>query len=186
MCTVIGVLGTIFLVKLAFRAMHFRAHGACHGGFGPRMWRRHMRWHHRGRFGAPPWERGPMDLGDLADAHDYDDAGARATAFIDVPQRIDVAFRGLELNARQASEAGDVISILRAAIGPERFVSASEVLLALRAAGKTPFDVDLAEAALGPRLVGAAGREARDALEHLHNILTEEQRTTLLKLLPRT
>jgi len=176
MCTVLGVLGTLFLFKLVVRRLRWR-HAL--GGCGGRAW--HHRWHRR----FPPWmrDRGPIDLGNLDDLDDL--AIRKATPRLDVERRVDEVLRGLELNARQAAEAGDVISILRAAIGPERYRGASEVLLALRAAGKTPFDVDLAEAALGPRLRGDAGREARDALEHLHNVLTEEQRAALLAALSK-
>jgi hypothetical protein len=175
MLTALGILGSIVLAKVAFRAIRCRHGGGC-GAY--RMHRFHRRWH---RFG-PPWRgpQGPIDLGDLDDL----DSATPPAPTLDVSARVDELLRGLELNARQAAEAGDVISILRASIGP-RFGVASEVLLALRAAGKTPFDADLAEAALGPKLAGPAGREARDALEHLHNILTEEQRTALLRLLPR-
>ena len=178
MLTALGIIGGVLVAKMAFRAVRCRAYyGAGCGAH--RMHRFHRRW--RG-FG-PPWaRRAPIDLGDL---DGLDDTGVRSPSIIDVPHRIDEVLRGLELNARQAAEAGDVVSILRASIGPERFVGATEVLLALRAAGKTPFDADLADAALGPRLAGPAGREARDALEHLHNILTEDQRAALLRLLPR-
>jgi len=160
MLTALGIIGGVLVAKMAFRAVRCRAYyGAGCGAH--RMHRFHRRW--RG-FG-PPWaRRAPIDLGDL---DGLDDTGVRSPSIIDVPHRI------------------DVVSILRASIGPERFVGATEVLLALRAAGKTPFDADLADAALGPRLAGPAGREARDALEHLHNILTEDQRAALLRLLPR-
>jgi hypothetical protein len=175
MLTALGILGSIVLAKVAFRAIRCR-HGGCGGYRMHRHW--HRRWH---RFG-PPWHgpQAPIDLGDLDDL----DSAAPPAPTLDVSARVDEVLRGLELNARQAAEAGDVISILRASIGP-RFGVASEVLLALRAAGKTPFDADLADAALGPRLAGPAGREARDALEHLHNILTEDQRAALLRLAPR-
>jgi hypothetical protein len=166
-----------------FRAVRWRMYGGCRGMHHARW---HRRWHRHWnrRFGGAPWAR-PIDLGDLGD--DFDESGTirAAVPSVDISARVDEVLRGLELNNRQAAEAGDVVSILRSAIGP-RFHAASEVLLALRAVGKTPFDVDLADAALGPRLSGPAGKEARDALEHLHNILTEDQRAALLRSLPRS
>jgi hypothetical protein len=179
MCTVIGIIGTIALFKIGMRALRCHHGGGCGPRFGHHRFRHrwHNRWHRRG-------SHGPIHLADLADLDEQGfDVGPARGSVIDVPARLDEIFRSLELNARQAAEAGDVVAALRGAIGPERFASASQVLLALRAVGRTPFDVDLAEAALGPRLVGAAGKEARDALEHLHNILTEEQRTALQRLL---
>jgi hypothetical protein len=178
MCTVIGILGTIALFKIGMRALRCHHGGGCGSRFGHHRFghRWHNRWRHRG-------SRGPIHLADLADLDEGFEVGAARAAAIDVPARLDEIFRALELNARQAAEAGDVVAALRGAIGPERFAGASQVLLALRAVARTPFDVDLAEAALGPRLVGSAGKEARDALEHLHNILTEEQRTALQRLL---
>jgi hypothetical protein len=181
MCTALAVIGGIIVAKTFFRAMrwHRCAHGGC-GGFG------HMRRMHRfRRWGGAPWARGPMNLGDIGLDDDEFDQRPRRGAGIDVAARVDEVLRGLELNARQAAEAGDVIAVLRGAVGPERYGTATEVLLALRAVGKTPFDIDLADAALGPRLQGVAGAEAREALEHLHTILTEEQRATLLRLVPR-
>jgi hypothetical protein len=198
MHTVLTILTIILLVKLA-RALRWHAYhrGAC-GHHGPdawrfrrRMYRKWQRHAHRFMPPFPHFDYDPYDLG----APDHDDfdhfygrhpvttPGATPATTIDVAQRVDEALRALELNARQSAEAGDALASVRAAVGPARYPYASEVLLALRAAGKTPFDEDLAAAALGPRLVGEAGREAREALEHLHHILTEEQRATLLRVL---
>jgi hypothetical protein len=184
----------ILLVKLA-RALRWRAyHGGACGHCGPDAWRFQRRMYRRWQRHArrmPHFDYDPYDLG-APDHDDFDYFYGRApnpasppaaTMPTDVSKRVDETLRALELNARQSAEAGDALAAVRAAVGPSRYPYANEVLLALRAAGKTPFDEDLATAALGPRLVGEAGREAREALEHLHHILTEEQRATLLRVL---
>jgi hypothetical protein len=196
MHTLLTIIIIIMLVKLA-RALRWHAYhrGAC-GHCGPEAWRfrrrMYRKWQRYARDFMPPFpnfDHDPYDLG-APDHDDFDHFYGRAPhpvttpgATADVAQRVDEALHALELNARQAAEAGDALAAVRAAVGPTRYPYASEVLLALRAAGKTPFDEDLAAAALGPRLVGEAGREAREALEHLHHILTEEQRATLLRVL---
>ena len=182
MCTAFAVLGTILIAKMAFRMAHFRRHGYA-GGCGG--W--HRLHHHpgfggsfrggpRGRFRS----RGPIDLGDL------DDVESMQARTPDVAVKIDEILRSLDLNARQAAEAGDVLATVRAAVGPDHYASGKGIILALRASAKLPFDDDLAEAAIGDRVAPAAAKEAVDALEHLHNILTDEQRTTLEKLTARS
>jgi hypothetical protein len=194
---VFSILTVILIVKL-FRALRWHRYhcgGGCGGGgrFGygdPRRFRRRMarKWYRHARHMHPffdaPGFYDPYDMG--APGHDdVDDFYGRPihAAAPDVGKRVDDALRALELNERQSAEAGDALAAVRAAVGPERYEHATEVLIALRAAAKPAFDTDLAEAALGPRLAGDAGREAREALEHLHNILTEEQRAALLRLL---
>lgn len=193
MVSIWGIVGAIVITKLVTRAFWRRRmwagsggfYGGC-GGHGRRARWRHIRamheMHHPFR---DPFAPDPIDLGEFDEAI-YERAQAGRAAPVDVPAKIDEMLRGLDLNARQASEAGDVVSMVRAAVGPLRYARAPELLLAFRASGKTPFDPDLAAAALGPKLAPDAAKEALDALEHLHNILTEEQRGTLLRLTART
>ncbi len=164
MCTLMTVIGTIVVARIAFRMAGFRP---CQlAGDCDERWAGHF--HHRRGFSRAR----------VRDAMDT----ARAP---DVALKIDELLRSLDLNARQAAEASDVISIVRGAVGTDHYTHEKGMLLALRAAAKLPFDADLAEAAIGPRVSPAAAKEAIDALEHLHNILTDEQRATLEKLTAR-
>lgn len=131
-----------------------------------------------------------VDLGDIGVDDIGSDAGWRAGSDGGARQtsdhaHVDDILRGLELNARQASEAGDVVAQLRGAIGADRYRS-SQLTLALRAASRLPFDADLAAAAIGPRIAPEAARAVIDALEHLHDILTDDQRTALDRLTSRS
>ncbi len=83
----------------------------------------------------------------------------------------------LELNARQQEDAAELFARLRGAFGDrvrpgERLAAVLEVIAA------EPFDADAAAEALGGR-----DKETLDAAEHVHNILTAEQREKLRALL---
>jgi hypothetical protein len=189
MVSIWGVVGAIFIAKFVTRALWRRRmwrhgygfHGGC--GYGRRArWRRfaamHQHMHH-------PYRDFADDGVDLGEYEEDDFARAQAGASVDVAAKIDELLRGLDLNARQAAEASDVVSLVRGAVGGLRYSRSPELLLAFRAAGKAPFDQDLAVAALGPKVSAEARKEALDAFEHLHNILTEEQRAALLRLTAR-
>ena len=176
---IIHLVGIIVLARFAVRALRWRRYGR-HGGCG--AFRAHHHRFHRGPFG---WgrHRGPIDLGDMDGIEEH---AGRARAYrVDVTARVDEIMRALELNARQAAEAGDVISALRGAVGEARYAHAPEILTALRAVSRAPFDAELAEAAIGAGMMPEAAKEALDALEHLHHILTDEQRATLARVTAR-
>ncbi len=76
----------------------------------------------------------------------------------------------LELNARQKEEFDEVLATVRNAVGVEKIDAWPGLGKALRVAGTEPFDrAELAE----------LPEDAVDGLEHLHNILTPEQRERL-------
>jgi hypothetical protein len=165
MFTVIGIITTVILAKIALRAVRHRfghRHGGCGGGF-----RRHA-WRH--------WQRhNAFDLGDFGghddDLRDWSRGRGRGQS---TELRAQEILSGLELNERQRAEAGDVLAVLRSA-------RVGQLPLALRACSRPSFDADLAAAAIGAH----ASRDAMDALEHLHTILTEEQRALLDRLTAR-
>ncbi|MSP59433.1 MAG: hypothetical protein EXR72_03660 [Myxococcales bacterium] len=88
--------------------------------------------------------------------------------------RVVEALRGLDLNPRQRDEAREVLDSVRRTVGAE----SQRLTELLDAVGAEPFDRARAEAAMRGLTEGAA-REVLDGLEHLHNILTPEQRERL-------
>jgi Spy/CpxP family protein refolding chaperone len=92
--------------------------------------------------------------------------------------RIIAALRGLDLNQRQKEDARDVLGKIRESIAAERARTLDDLLGAV---GGDGFDRAKAEAALArePHLPEGARKEILDGLEHLHNILTPEQRAHL-------
>ena len=99
-----------------------------------------------------------------------------ASPAVDVVTRVDGALALLELSQRQAEEARDVFADVAEALGVNyrRWDGIDD---ALAAVGAEPFDRARAEASLD--LPDEPRRRAVDALEHLHNILTPEQRAKL-------
>ena len=101
----------------------------------------------------------------------------------DAPARLHQLLPILELNERQREEAreafGDVAQALGA--GWPAWGGLDEALAAIAV---EPFDRARAEAALGP-LDEAVEKTALDALEHVHNILTAEQRDRLAREVTR-
>jgi hypothetical protein len=95
---------------------------------------------------------------------------------VDVERRVAGALAALELNERQADEARDVFAEIAEALGAgyRRWGGIDDALAAVAA---EPFDRARAEDAID--LPDEPRRRAVDALEHLHNILTPEQRAKL-------
>ena len=186
MCHVVAIIGTIFLAKLVMRALfrHRMIYGRCGGFGGGGRWRRWGSLRHHPHHPYRGFDGGAIDLGEYDDEDLH--AARRNGGAVDVSAKVDEVMSALDLNARQAAEASDVISIVRGAVGPLRFARNPQIVLALRASGKATFDHDLAAAALDPKVAPEAAKEAIDALEHLHNILTDDQRSTLLKLTARS
>jgi Spy/CpxP family protein refolding chaperone len=87
----------------------------------------------------------------------------------------------LELNGRQKDEAEEVFDTIRGALGGRRFTRWDALGAVLGAVGSEPFDraaVELAVDAEGQALAGLK-KEVVDGVEHLHDILTAEQRAKL-------
>ncbi len=103
-------------------------------------------------------------------ARGYDVPGASAVTLADLAGK-------LELNARQKEETDELFARLRAAFGDR--VRPGERLSALLAViSAEPFDAEAAADALG-----SDDKSTLDAAEHVHNILTPEQRDKLRSLL---
>lgn len=92
--------------------------------------------------------------------------------------RVISALRGLGLNDRQKQDAREVLAKIKECIAEERARTFDDLIGAV--AGES-FDRARAEAAIAvePRVPEGARKEILDGLEHLHNILTAEQRTHL-------
>jgi hypothetical protein len=90
------------------------------------------------------------------------------------PIQLSAAIAALELNARQKEELDEVLQTLRQSLGVEQLESWPGLSRALRAVGAETFD--------RAQFDGELRGEALDGLEHLHNILTPEQRTQLARV----
>ena len=153
----LGLVGGLIASKMLFRARYRRAR--CGAGGHAR------RWHGPGA----RWRRG--DTGG--------DGGVtvQAAAPVDSARLLDARLAPLELSQRQAEEAREAFADVAAALGAT-WRGWSGLPEALAAVGAEPFDRARAAAALG-ELDGETARRAIDALEHVHNILTSEQRALL-------
>ena len=85
----------------------------------------------------------------------------------------------LELNARQREDASEVLTKLA-----DAGVRGDKLKAALALAGADTFEPILVEEALGFADLGPRGKEVLDGLEHLHHILTPEQRQKLRRFGP--
>jgi len=96
---------------------------------------------------------------------------------VDTPQRLHSLLGPMELNQRQMEEAREAFADVAKALGAgwTRWSGLDEALAAIAA---EPFDKARAQAAL-TGIEGEPARLALDALEHVHNILTPEQRERL-------
>jgi hypothetical protein len=112
-------------------------------------------------FGGRRWRRGRVD--------------GRAAAGV-APIELSTVIGALELNARQKQELDEVLQTLRQSLGVERIEAWPGLSRALRLVGGATFD--RAELAAHEQL----SDEAIDGLEHLHNILTPEQRAQLTRV----
>jgi hypothetical protein len=154
----LGLVGGLIASKMLFRARYRRAR--CGAGGHAR------RWHGPGG----RWRRG--DAGS--------DGGISVQAPpapVDSARLLDARLAPLELSQRQAEEAREAFADVAAALGAT-WRGWSGLPEALAAVGSEPFDRARAAAALG-ELDGETARHALDALEHVHNILTPEQRDQL-------
>jgi hypothetical protein len=95
------------------------------------------------------------------------------------PPSIDLAALagGLDLSSRQREDAGDVLARL-----DEAGVRGEQLRAVLAHAGADTFEPILVEEALGWRDLGAREKEILDGVEHLHHILTPEQRDKLRRI----
>jgi hypothetical protein len=182
MCTLLWVVGGLMLAKLIMfrcwrRLAAFGGYGGCGRG----------RWHHR------RWGRGGHGTTILIGGLDHDwSAGGgggfrmRHTVVGDaevvtpssrggVRQRLAALWKRLELNQRQREEVDEVVAILEAEVGRDELDRTPAIFAALRAISGEAFSVEGVRAALGP----LASKSAVDALEHLHYVLTPEQRALL-------
>jgi hypothetical protein len=83
----------------------------------------------------------------------------------------------LELNARQKEETDELFARLRGAFG-DRVRPGDRLAALLEVISAEPFDAEAAADALG-----SADKDTIDAAEHVHNILTPEQRDRLRTML---
>lgn len=92
--------------------------------------------------------------------------------------RVIAALRGLDLNDRQRADAREVLGRIKESIADERARAFDDLIGAV---GGETFDRARAESAIAaaPRVPEGARKEILDGLEHLHNILTPEQRAKL-------
>ena len=167
------VLGMLF----GFMAMHFflRARGwrrARFGGGGP--WR-------RGPGGFNPWRGGDGQGQGNGSEGGGDGAGRPGSgvgsdsAVRPVGQRLEGKLRALDLNKAQRSEFDEVFARLKESLGArfDGWRQFDEVWAAIVATSFDRARVDMAVAEL-PN--AALRKELADGIEHLHNILTDEQR----------
>jgi hypothetical protein len=91
----------------------------------------------------------------------------------DRAERLDARIRSLELNDRQKEDLDEAFATVAAETGVKRVADWPGLARALGAVGADEFDRE----SLAGEPIGAV-----DALEHLHNILTPEQRELLRKL----
>ena len=91
------------------------------------------------------------------------------------PERLHKLLPLLELNDRQKEEAREAFADVQQALGPvwQTWPGLEEALAAVAA---EPFDAARAKVAVG---AVEQAKLATDALEHIHNILTPEQRDRL-------
>jgi Spy/CpxP family protein refolding chaperone len=148
----LGLLGGLLASKLLFRR-RFRHHHFDGGGGGGR---------HFGRWGRRRWQQ-------------QEPVPPPAVTPAGTPERLHKLLPILELNERQKEEAREAFGDVQQALGPgwQNWSGLDEALAAVAA---EPFDAARAKAAVGG--VGQA-KVAVDALEHIHNILTPEQRDKL-------
>ena len=103
------------------------------------------------------------------------DAPPPAAGVATTPERLHKLLPLLELNDRQKEEAREAFGDVAQALGPS-WTAWTGLEEALAAVAAEPFDQARAKAALGPL---EQQKPALDALEHVHNILTPEQRDKL-------
>ena len=129
------------------------------------------RWHHRhGGFGRGHGFRRFRDR--------HDDV---APPTMDTARTLEKLLLPLELNQRQAEEAREAFADVAQALGP-RYSQWSGLEEAMAAVAAEPFDRARAQASLAGVEPDPA-KHAVDALEHVHNILTPEQRDKLDELI---
>lgn len=183
---ILGVLAGVAVGKLVMRR---RRHWMMRRGGGPGGWGGFGGWrghHGEGREGgeaaAVGGEGAAPDEG-RGFRFRWFQRRARAWGGGESPPRVDLAgvLKGLELNERQRDEAEEVFDTIRGALGGRRFTRWDALSTVLAAIGSEPFDrsvVELAVDAEGRALEGLK-KEIVDGVEHLHDILTAEQRAKL-------
>ena len=159
MCTsvLLGIVGGALVAKLMLRR---RFGGGCGqgGGCGEGGFGRHG----FGR-GFRGWRRGGEGV-ELADSR----------------EGIARLLGTLELNARQREETDELLTRLVGA-----GVRGDRLRAVLATAGAETFEPILAEEALGFADLGPRAKDVLDGVEHLHNILTPEQREKLRTIASR-
>ena len=123
--------------------------------------RRHHHHPHHGGWGR--WRRARFD------------APPPPVVELDTQKALDKLLGPLELSQRQAEEAREAFADVAQALGT-RWSNWSGLEEALNAVAAEPFDQARAQAAIG---ASEQAKLAVDALEHVHNILTPEQRDRL-------
>ena len=158
MCTsvLLAIVGGALIGKLVLRR-RFGMGGCGHRGDMGGFGR-----HGRG-FGWRGWRRGGVGV-ELADSR----------------EGIARLLGTLELNDRQREETAELLTKLTGA-----GVRGDRLRAVLASAGAETFEPILAEEALGFADLGARAKEVLDGVEHLHNILTPEQREKLRGFAPR-
>ena len=167
-----GVLAGVFAAKFIARRRRHLSGGGC-GHFGA-------------RFDAERWEPGGRGFGGHARRGFWGrrkEAGGGIARVVSTSERIASVRADLELNKRQNEEFGEVIERIREVLGAafERW-PADE---ALSVVGSDSFEVDRARAVFAAVADPALEKELVDGLEHLHTILTPEQRDRLASRLKR-
>ena len=152
MCGTVAIGAVVGLVvsKMLFRR-RFRHHHFDGGGGG----------RHFGRWGRRRWRQEAVP--------------PPAVTSAGTPERLHKLLPVLELNERQKEEAREAFGDVQQALGPgwQNWSGLDEALAAVAA---EPFDAARARAAVGGV---EQAKLAVDALEHIHNILTPEQRDKL-------
>jgi hypothetical protein len=108
----------------------------------------------------------------------WGDAGAPAPVALTASQRVADLLGKLELNARQKADADEAWAAVRDSLGA-RFDAWQHVDAIFAAVVAPAFDRARVEAALDHVPEPERRKELVDGLEHLHNILTAEQRSKL-------